>query len=1026
MKRKKFIALLCVAAMSASLVTPVMAEENTAEKATQETTAELKTPAVETEASKTEETTAPEEAAPAEDQVPVTDAEQAAPEVSAETTIPTQEEAESSDEDAEVKDGFVEEDGKVYYYEKGSLVTNRIIDFEEEDGTTYVCYFHEDGSMMIDNKDWVDCLVEEGSFRNGYIRADENGHLITGWYEISAESTPYGKVLYEYYDSDCFQVTNDIVEVNGNKYYLGSNGYLVTDSQVMFEGKLYEADADGVFTESKVTEKEQWVEVENQWYLYVDGKLITNRYYTYEGDTYYFDDFGVMKTGVFWDKDGEEKLAELSGIVFVNPAKGWNQSKDGKLWYYFKEENGVLHPAHGEVVTTLDGKKYGFDYNGIMQTGVFEAQEDGKYNFYYANADGVIQQKDGWFLYENNWYYSEDGKLYTSGFYRIGNEKYGFDYHGVMLKGNGTYWFDNEPCRYLTNDSGVIQESNGWVKYDGNWYYWKDGDTINEGIHTIDGKDYYFEYGVLRIGRIKDYPEDGDHNDYKLYITDASGALLSKSGWNLYNGSWYYMSKDGYALRDQVVEDGNKMYYVDSNGKMKIGDFYEGGYRYHTDSNGVILKNSWYLDGYDWYYAKADGTAMKNDWLKGSGNVWYYMDSHGAMAKGTCWVGGENGRYNLFDDNGIWKGELATNGWTLVNGTWFYYENGKPYTGWTGDYYIVEGKMAMDRFIYTGDDEKVYYVNYKGVYQRNCWIEDYDGWYYAGSDGALITNDWKNIGGVDYYFDGVYMASNAIVDTGEYGLCKFDKSGRWTGYVKNEGWQQVGDKWYYVDSDGNLVTNGKHEIGGKTYYFYYDGVMYANTLLDYGVDPDGLGHVWINKDGVVSKENGWKYVDGRGWCYLEDGKAKTGWLKSGKNWYYLTPYMSTGYVRIWDDNGYEYEWNYFNQDGVWSETKLKDGWSSVTENGHTKWYYTKNGAPLTEQWYNGNYFNWDGSMATGTVYTESEPIYLYDENGYLLKNGWHKFDGDWYYTDAKGKVYTGERSIGGKTYWFNEGGVWIK
>lgn len=958
MKRKKFIALLCVAATSASLVTPVMAEENTAEKTTQETTVEQETPAeetVETELSETEETTAPEEAAPAEDQVPATDAEQTAPEISAETAIPNQEEAESSDEDAEVKDGFVEEDGKVYYYEKGSLVTNRIIDFEEEDGTTYACYFHEDGSMMINKRDWV----TESPFRYGYIRADENGHLITGWYEISAESTPYGKVLYEYYDSDCFQVTNDIVEVNGNKYYLGSNGYLVTDSQVVFEGKLYEADADGVLTESEVTEKEQWVEAEYQWYLYVDGKLIKNQYYTYEGDTYYFNDSGVMQTGVFWDKDREEKLAERNGIVFVNPAKGWNQSKDGKLWYYFKEENGGLHPAHGEVVTTPDGKKYAFDYDG------------------------------------------------------------------VMLKGNGTYWFDNEPCRYLTNDSGVIQESNGWVKYDGNWYYWKDGDTINRGIHTIDGKDYYFENDVLRVGRIEDHPEHGDYNDYKLYITDASGALLNKPGWNLYNGSWYYMSKDGDALRDQVVEDGNKMYYVDFSGKMKIGDFYVGNYRYHTDSNGVILKNSWYLDGYDWYYAKADGTAMENDWLKGSGNAWYYMQSNGAMAKGTCWVGGEDGKYNLFDDNGIWKGELATNGWTLLNGTWFYYENGKPYTGWTGDYYIQAGIMAMDRFIYTADGETVYYVNYKGVYQRNCWIEDYEGWYYAGSDGALIRNDWKNIGGVDYYFDGVYMVSNAIIDTGEYGLCKFDKSGRWTGYVKNEGWQQVGDKWYYVDSDGNLVTDDKYEIGGKRYYFDYTGVMYANRLLDYRSDEDGF--VWLNKDGAVSKENGWKYVDGRGWCYLEDGKAKTGWLKSGKNWYYLTPYMSTGYVSIRDDNGSgEYEWNYFNQDGVWSETKLKDGWSSVTENGHTKWYYTKNGAPLTNQWYNGNYFYADGSMATGIISTGSEPIYLYDENGYLLKNGWHKFDGHWYYTDAKGKVYRGERSIGGKTYWFNEGGVWIK
>lgn len=184
MKRKKFIALLCVAATSASLVTPVMAEENQAVETVQETAVEQETtgqetPAeetVETELSETEETTAPEEAAPAEDQVPATDAEQTAPEISAETAIPNQEEAESSDEDAEVKDGFVEEDGKVYYYEKGSLVTNRIIDFEEEDGTTYACYFQEDGSMMINKSHWV----TEGPFRSGYIRADENGHLITG------------------------------------------------------------------------------------------------------------------------------------------------------------------------------------------------------------------------------------------------------------------------------------------------------------------------------------------------------------------------------------------------------------------------------------------------------------------------------------------------------------------------------------------------------------------------------------------------------------------------------------------------------------------------------------------------------------------------------------------------------------------------------------------------------------------------------------------------------------------------------
>ena len=941
MKRKKFIALLCVAATSASLVTPVMAEENQAVETVQETAVEQETtgqetPAeetVETELSETEETTAPEEAAPAEDQVPATDAEQTAP------------------EDAEVKDGFVEEDGKVYYYEKGSLVTNRIIDFEEEDGTTYACYFQEDGSMMINKSHWV----TEGPFRSGYIRADENGHLITGWYEISAESTPYGKVLYEYYDSDCFQVTNGIVEVNGNKYYLGSNGYLVTDSQVVFEGKLYKADADGVLTESEVTEKEQWVEAEYQWYLYVDGKLIKNQYYTtYEGDTYYFNDSGVMQTGVFWDKDREEKLADRNGIVFVNPAKGWNQSKDGKLWYYFKEENGGLHPAHGEVVTTSDGKKYAFDYDG------------------------------------------------------------------VMLKGNGTYWFDNEPCRYLTNDSGVIQESNGWVKYDGNWYYWKDGDTINRGIHTIDGKDYYFENDILRVGRIE------VHDSNKLYLTDSSGALINTPGWNKYKNNWYYMNADGSVRKNEFIKYGNDLYYVDSEGKMLTGDFHFNGNSYHTDSDGVILKNAWYQEGYDWYYAGEDGAFLTYSWKSGAGGVWYYLNESGAMAKGMCWVCNkddyENGKYEYFDDNGIWQenNRINKNGWSLVDGKWYYYSEGNPYTGWVGSYYISQGVMCTNTYIEGNNVD--YYVDHEGVYQRNSWVKipGYGGagWRYAGTDGKILKNVWVG----DYYIDGSgYMVSNRIVDTGYYGLCKFADDGKFIGYVKKSDWNKAGDKWYYADSNGALLK-GRQVIGGKTYYFEeWNYEMYANTIVYDDVDHK---YVFVGSDGAVSKANGWQLGESGQWYYLENGIPKTGWLNYGGKRYYLSPWTFTGYRDVWDEDTGEREYYFFDQDGAVCEPN--DGWFSVKSDGQTYWYYIKNGEPVRDGWYNGHRFRWDGEMITGSIWTDADEIYVYDDNGYLLKNGWHKLHGDWYYTDAKGRAYTGERKINGTKYWFTDEGVWVK
>ncbi|WP_390607582.1 hypothetical protein [Dorea longicatena] len=46
--------------------------------------------------------------------------------------------------------------------------------------------------------------------------------------------------------------------------------------------------------------------------------------------------------------------------------------------------------------------------------------------------------------------------------------------------------------------------------------------------------------------------------------------------------------------------------------------------------------------------------------------------------------------------------------------------------------------------------------------------------------------------------------------------------------------------------------------------------------------------------------------------------------------------------------------------------------------------------------------------------------------GGLPYTGWKLFNGDWYYAGSTGRLYTGEGSIGGKTYWFNENGKWIR
>ena len=122
MKRKKIFALLCVAATSASLVTPVMAEENQATGTTQEAPVEevdesnveqKEESNADVEQSETEKVVSEEKNEPSENITEDTENE-----TSTDETVSDKKLTESLDVDEEVKDGFVEEDGSVYYYEQ--------------------------------------------------------------------------------------------------------------------------------------------------------------------------------------------------------------------------------------------------------------------------------------------------------------------------------------------------------------------------------------------------------------------------------------------------------------------------------------------------------------------------------------------------------------------------------------------------------------------------------------------------------------------------------------------------------------------------------------------------------------------------------------------------------------------------------------------------------------------------------------------------------------------------------------------
>lgn len=108
--------------------------------------------------------------------------------------------------------------------------------------------------------------------------------------------------------------------------------------------------------------------------------------------------------------------------------------------------------------------------------------------------------------------------------------------------------------------------------------------------------------------------------------------------------------------------------------------------------------------------------------------------------------------------------DATKDGWFLENGTWYYYENGAPCTGWTtrigADYYLKE-----DGSVTTGwaevEGEKRYFSD-TGILCRG-WITTWDGTCYQGAEGIPVTG-LQNIEGSLYYFgeDGFLLESGTV------------------------------------------------------------------------------------------------------------------------------------------------------------------------------------------------------------------------------------------------------------------------
>lgn len=243
---------------------------------------------------------------------------------------------------------------------------------------------------------------------------------------------------------------------------------------------------------------------------------------------------------------------------------------------------------------------------------------------------------------------------------------------------------------------------------------------------------------------------------------------------------------------------------------------------------------------------------------------------------------------------------------------------------------VIKKKAASDHYTYS--------QNPVG------WFPKSGQWYYYYENGKYARGGVAEIGNCSFYFD-----SEGVMTTGWVSIdgkwCFFDKS---TGAMLKKCWHKDNGNWYYLGSDGAILT-GWQEINNTWYYFQGSGAMVT----------------------------GWKQIGGSWYLFNENGTMVTGWKNMGGTWYYFldTGVMVTGWQQI---SG---SWYLFNEKGAMLTEWQKSG---------AHWYYLgTNGAMVTGwkniggTWY---YFYDNGTMASGGKVKINGTDYTFADNGAWISN----------------------------------------
>ena len=965
-------------------------EENETQAQEEETVEIKESVEVETSESAKQEESQSEEIQPTEE----TEAESQSEEVQS-TEESTEIEAESSENEnaideyvlaANLTDGWHQDsEGNYTYVKDGRLLTNCV----EKIGGSY--YGFDWYGKMYANTIFSSLDPTDKVFY--FYRASESGALYANqWYS--------GEDAINYYGENA-KICTGLQTVNGIQYLFDSKGALISSQIVLVDDTNYYCDTNGV---AHKMPNNQWYKSDNGvWYYVQDGKLLKDCTAQIDGKWYHFEYYGELQT------DGLN--TDASGALRIN---SWVY--DGTYWHYYGEDG----EAYRYGVYEISDAKYYFDMNSRMA--VSEVCTDDGVGCYIADKNGQLTQvtKDGWFLFDGDYYYVENGQLKTNGAYKINGSWYAFGYTGKMCVDSDFNGFGSS-LYYRAKADGKLYCSEWYQDDEKNWYYYKEDASMARGTTKIGETTYYFDVdGVLKANGAV---EVGD--SYRL--ADENGSWIQTPGWVCVSDSWYYVLNDG-TLYTGILEENGATYYLSPKMARNVGLLEVDGVAYQIAENGLATKAA---DGFypgdvlnHLYYVSGGRIATKG-WLNVDGN-WYYFAEKDNLGIYHA-VAGTNetidGKLYHFNSDGT----MASSGWGLYDdGSWYYaFASGELATGdvtiGSTIYHFDENGKTQRGLVVENGICKLYSEN--GILQETGNAQGWSllgGNYYYLKDGALLKNVSRRLSDGKWYgFDATgKMRTNIIADGRFYG-----KTG-----AAQTGWFTVAGKWYYASSVNALLKTGLHVINGAEYYFDRNGTMQTGEFVVNGK------LFTTNENGVVlsktTMKNGWTNCQGS-WYYYQNGIAYTGFVGA---YYVIDGKMVSNRIVEWKGKRY-----YVGEDGKYLvNTWCNDGYSYATEDGSlvcSEWktidgkqyYFYWEGVLYPYFYYGKGVYTKEGAYLSPDGYAQGwqliDGIYYYKEGNQFIRNQSKKIKGDWYLFDAHGNMVTGFSSpeiIGYDTYTYDD------